>query len=920
MNFDLKTEVEKKLTADSASSGQSTGASEDLSAIDSAKDSNPTDNVNKQDLPPDRNAPQLSNVATPPFDSATLRLEEPRNSSAKTSAATFGSNDCILSGGKQVLRLLTFAVVSVLLVSMSVLGNRIAWNKYTSAGIAAAQQHSFDASERYLLRALNEAEKFSNIDSRMASSLSNLGESYRVEGDLAKAEPLLLRGLQIREKLFGDKHPDVANSLISIGLMKEQRGEDPDQFYERALATRIKCLGTNHKDVASALVLIATVRAKHDPKSALPLFERALQIQVGANDPNRQQINEIIIGLVGLYAEDFVPKDSYERWLSMLASAKGHYEPEQVDLLVKIAHQTSTYEECCPRAAKLWSKFFSTPPNADDLSRFDHTFFQSWAQLSGVTLDHDFGLLYPSEEAVGVFKRELTMLEPSFGQHPLTAMVLNDLALCSHLSLAQREDYCRRAIRIWENFVPQHAELWKENISPLYGGRSIDLSIDASFLELAKIRGAKENILVHQQEEKMWEHALSPNSPKLAEILLHNSPYLAPPERERVFEKCANIWEKCLLSPSDKKFSGADSPSLESNLSCAELFFDQWASSRTGADALQVRRRQLALFEKAAGPNNVHVGIVLNSMIENGRLPVSQREELCRRTVEIWRSNLRSVSPRKYLSFADLYRSEPTAADISATFKVWASLHKGQRAEILDKQMDFWNEAADLDNPIVAVALNGFGNDATLSASARAKCLANAASVWARVLSSHRVDKWGHLKDMMQTFELWGTVNDGSTAELAYRKELGLLERFSEPRPVEVVAALRKLANVIPSGPEKIRLLSSAATISLKFMLFHDYSFGNHGEMPITLSMLVEENHIELLYKLVEQELQVWKKTHVIDSADEARLLQSLAQIDRVPLLHRHAFSGWAKPFKERITKHVDFTELVRRQAKSSRI
>ena len=44
----------------------------------------------------------------------------------------------------------------------------------------------------------------------VATSLNNLAELYRTQGDYAKAEPLYKRSLAIREKALGPDHPDVA--------------------------------------------------------------------------------------------------------------------------------------------------------------------------------------------------------------------------------------------------------------------------------------------------------------------------------------------------------------------------------------------------------------------------------------------------------------------------------------------------------------------------------------------------------------------------------------------------------------------------------------------------------------------------------------------------------------------------------------
>ncbi len=59
----------------------------------------------------------------------------------------------------------------------------------------------------------------------VAQSLNNLGLLYNNQGEYAKAEPLYLRSLEILEKVFGEEHPNVAQSLNNLGLLYNNQGE-----------------------------------------------------------------------------------------------------------------------------------------------------------------------------------------------------------------------------------------------------------------------------------------------------------------------------------------------------------------------------------------------------------------------------------------------------------------------------------------------------------------------------------------------------------------------------------------------------------------------------------------------------------------------------------------------------------------------
>jgi tetratricopeptide (TPR) repeat protein len=55
------------------------------------------------------------------------------------------------------------------------------------------------------------------------TSLNNLAELYRVQGNYGAAEPLYQRALRIRETALGPDHPDVATSLNNLAALYRPR-------------------------------------------------------------------------------------------------------------------------------------------------------------------------------------------------------------------------------------------------------------------------------------------------------------------------------------------------------------------------------------------------------------------------------------------------------------------------------------------------------------------------------------------------------------------------------------------------------------------------------------------------------------------------------------------------------------------------
>ena len=121
------------------------------------------------------------------------------------------------------------------------------WETYMAAGVKAYQQGNYPKAERQLEAALKEAEGFGPQDPRLATSLNDLGEVYRLQGKYAEAEPLYKRSLAIYEKALGPEHPNVATSLENYAalLRKTGRSDEATEMEARAKAILAKHVEQN---------------------------------------------------------------------------------------------------------------------------------------------------------------------------------------------------------------------------------------------------------------------------------------------------------------------------------------------------------------------------------------------------------------------------------------------------------------------------------------------------------------------------------------------------------------------------------------------------------------------------------------------------------------------------------------------------
>ncbi|MEM8719517.1 MAG: tetratricopeptide repeat protein [Cyanobacteria bacterium P01_G01_bin.39] len=126
----------------------------------------------------------------------------------------------------------------------------------------------------------------------VAASLNNLAELYLNQGEYDKAEPFYLQALELRKKLFGNNHADVAISLQNLASFYTTQGKysQAEPLYKQALKIYREQLGQENLYVATNLHNLAfTYLLQKKYSKAEPLFKEALEInkkQLGESHPS----------------------------------------------------------------------------------------------------------------------------------------------------------------------------------------------------------------------------------------------------------------------------------------------------------------------------------------------------------------------------------------------------------------------------------------------------------------------------------------------------------------------------------------------------------------------------------------------------------------------------------------------------------
>jgi tetratricopeptide (TPR) repeat protein len=227
-----------------------------------------------------------------------------------------------------------------------------------------------------------------------------------------QSQSLHLQTLAIRQQVLEPNHPDVAESLNTLGVLSRIQGdyEQAEAFHQQALAIREKTLGSNHPTSAISLNNLGVLyRTQGKYEQAEPLLQQTLSIREQSLGPEHPDTLITFINLAKLYAEQRKYEQAEPLLQQALATCERVLEPNHpliahcLNLLARLSYEQGNFE----RAETLW-------------------------------------------------KRSLAILEKTLGpEHPVTAERLNDLAELSFAQgrYTQARSLCQRACSICENIL-----------------------------------------------------------------------------------------------------------------------------------------------------------------------------------------------------------------------------------------------------------------------------------------------------------------------------------------------------------------------------------------------------------------------------------------------------------------------------------
>ncbi len=278
-------------------------------------------------------------------------------------------------------------------------------------------------------RGVQEARSLDGEPAVQAELYQTLGSIYEKLGRFDQAEHLLQSTLNQRRALFGPEHPDVADSLVALGMLRNSQAqyEEAEQMVRAGLAMCKRKLPPSHPAVAKATAVLGQVlENRGEYNQAITVLEEAVKLQSAEGMVSADLAASMTeLANCHFYAGHYDTSDSLnQQVLKMDQQIYGEHHPHVADDLINlgaIQFEKSHYKEA--------ENYYRT---ALDIIR---AFYGKDHQETASALTMLGRALIPQghiDEAGKVMHEALNIQERVYGEvHPRVASALNELGKVS---------------------------------------------------------------------------------------------------------------------------------------------------------------------------------------------------------------------------------------------------------------------------------------------------------------------------------------------------------------------------------------------------------------------------------------------------------------------------------------------------------
>ncbi|HET6568894.1 MAG TPA: tetratricopeptide repeat protein [Rhodothermales bacterium] len=274
-------------------------------------------------------------------------------------------------------------------------------------------------------RGVSEARLLDEDPAIQAEMYQTLGGIYQKLGNFQDADSLLTDALALRRLRFGPDNPEVAGSLVALGLLRIEQAEfeEAEGLIRRGLDMNRRYLPAVHPAVVKAANALGRVLQEQGAyEQAIALLEETVRLQT-ARKATGGDLSASLIELANIhyYAGHYAASDSLNR-LALVMNRKlyGARHPLVADVLINLGAVQFEWghygeaERFYRQALEINLAFYGPdhPEIASDLTMLSRAF---------IFQERD-------EEALGMLRRALQIRERVYGtEHPSVASTLNEL-------------------------------------------------------------------------------------------------------------------------------------------------------------------------------------------------------------------------------------------------------------------------------------------------------------------------------------------------------------------------------------------------------------------------------------------------------------------------------------------------------------
>ena len=339
-------------------------------------------------------------------------------------------------------------------------------------------------------RGVQEAHSLSAEPAIQAELYATLGGIYEKLGNLDRADELLQLSLDERRRLLGPEHPDVAESVVALGLLRtdQARYDEAEKLARAGLETAKRHLPADHPAVRAATAALGHVLVE---RGSYEEATRVLQEAVRLDEKHGAATPELAESLHELSNAHFylghMPEAQAltERVLAMTRTLYGEKHPLVADDLINlgaIQQEEGHYvesERYHREALQLIRSWYGN----------DH--YKTASALTMVARSIIFQKRY--DEAISLLKEALAIQERVFGpDHPRVASALNEVGSVALQQdrFGDAESAFRRMTEIYRKAYPQGHYLIGialSNLASVYMGRHENVAAEKLYREAITI-------------------------------------------------------------------------------------------------------------------------------------------------------------------------------------------------------------------------------------------------------------------------------------------------------------------------------------------------------------------------------------------------------------------------------------------------